>query len=74
MTVESIVEEALKLTPEEQDRLMDRLAERLSDARNEPLGELWNLEIRRRVARYESGEDRALSWEEAREVMVGARR
>lgn len=74
MTIENLVEEALKLTPAEQERLMDRLADRLAEANGAPLGDLWNQEIRRRVARYESGEDQALSWEQAREVMVGARR
>jgi putative addiction module component (TIGR02574 family) len=61
MSIVELEAEALKLTPEDQARLLHKLATAL-DSAEEP--ELTNEELERRWGAFRSGEDKGMSSEE----------
>ena len=67
---EHVIEAALKLS--EQERL--EIAERLYESLEGPPGrteEEWDQEIERRIQAVDSGETKAIPWEEARKIITG---
>ena len=73
--VEAIVEEARKLTPEEQDELVRRLvlareADEPADGTPEEIEAAWIAEVERRIAADERGET---VWTPADEVLARIR-
>ena len=67
-TLDAVISEALKLTPEERTELIERLADTVLPA--PPLHPAWEAEIARRVADMESGKTVGIP---AEEVMADLR-
>ena len=63
MTVETLLEEGLKLKPVEQMRVVETIMEHLSSS-DKVIDELWNKEAARRLKLYETGEMGAVTVEE----------
>jgi putative addiction module component (TIGR02574 family) len=61
--VEVLEAEAMKLTPEERERLADRLIASLSD--DADIEEAWATEVERRIAEIESGRAKVVPAAEA---------
>ena len=71
MTVQQLVSEAKKLSPEEQAELMDLLWAEAIDGPDQEIDEAWKQETRRRIAEIESGRVEGIP---AEAVMARARR
>lgn len=72
MTKEQILEEAQKLSPEEQLELLKDLEETLSDEIHEPHKAAWVKVIEERAKNYVPGESPSHSWEEIEQLLEGA--
>lgn len=65
--VQRILDDALKLTPTEQDELLSELIARLDGESDPDVEEAWAREIERRIERANRGESVATDWEVVRE-------
>jgi putative addiction module component (TIGR02574 family) len=62
--LEQLTSQAIALSPEDRARLADLLLASLPDEADEPLGEAWDQEIRRRLSAVESGTAKLISAED----------
>ncbi|WP_157269402.1 addiction module protein [Azohydromonas aeria] len=69
--VAELVQHGLALSPEDRQRLVDRLLESLNEPAASQLDSAWAPEIERRLAEYDRGEVQAV---DADEVFAKARR
>jgi putative addiction module component (TIGR02574 family) len=70
-TVESILEDALKLSQDERELLAEHI---LCSIQPDPgWEEAWTAELDRRVARIESGVDKPIPWREVERRVFGPR-
>lgn len=67
-----VLEEALKLTPQERAEIAARLIESLDSQADEDVESAWNAEIARRIQHVDSGSVRMIPWSEARPIITGA--
>lgn len=70
-TVAELAQRGRALNAKDRERLVDLLIDSLTDSPDPEIEEAWRLEIRRRIAAYESGE--AVLYD-ADEVMAEAKR
>lgn len=73
MTVETLIQEAKKLSAVELDALVEQLTVQLSDQADSGAIDAWNVEIARRWESFVAGEAEVLDWDTARERMFGPR-
>jgi len=64
--VSKLLEQALALSPEEQEALADSLISSLGDKVDPGVEAAWREEIARRIAELDSGEAKTIPWEEVR--------
>ena len=68
-TVESILEDALTLSQDERELLAERI---LCSMPSDPgWEEAWTIELDRRMARIDSGEDQLIPWREVERRVFG---
>jgi len=67
---EHVIEAALKLSEAERLEIAGRLYESVEGPPDSRTEEEWDQEIERRLKAAESGEEKAIPWEEARRQMM----
>jgi putative addiction module component (TIGR02574 family) len=66
LTVENIIEEALKKGEDERAKIVDALIFSLHEQSSIEIEEAWKKEIEKRIKQIDSGEVQCISWEEVR--------
>ena len=64
--VSKLLEQALTLSVEEQEALADSLISNLGGKVDPGLEDHWQVEIGRRVADFEAGKSKSVSWDQVR--------
>jgi len=70
--LKSLLEKALKLSPEERAALAGSLLESLDQEVDENVEEAWSTEIARRVSEIDSHKVQTVPWSEVRRGILGA--
>lgn len=71
MTVEQLLQEALRLPDGERATLATRLLESLDQEVGDDTPEAWASEIQKRLAELDSGAVKPVPWEEVRRKLMG---
>jgi putative addiction module component (TIGR02574 family) len=69
ITVESIIDQALKKPVEERARIAERLISSLDSTTETDVELAWQKEIEKRLKEIDSGMVRCISWEDVREQL-----
>lgn len=70
--LKSLLEKALKLSPEERAALAGSLLESLDQEIDENVEAAWSAEIAKRVAELDSGKVKTIPWSEVRRSIQGS--
>lgn len=70
---QKVLQEALKLPPDERADLAATLIDSLDEREEEAVNEAWALEVQRRVREVETGAVKTVPWSEARKRILALR-
>lgn len=71
-TAERLLQEALRLSPQEREDLALRLAESLGEEKDPACRSYWETEIRRRLEEIHSGAADLIEWDDALRGIFGS--